>query len=567
MARIIPNYLDPETDRSERTVAESLRELPDHWIAYHSVGWTQKHGGLIRQGEVDFVLLSRKYGLLAVEVKGGSIACKEGVWTSKPFGKSESVRIKDPIDQANRNMWAIKRVLQEAANLRVVPIGQLTIFPGGEFVGDLGVRVDDNLVVTKSALQDSKKLEVKLLHSLVHQQVSPSLSSEEWDKIESVLAPMFSIESALSEELSRTAKGLNKKTAETIKLTFEQIGVLSKLWSKPRVGVIGTAGTGKTLLALEQAKRISELDCKVLLISGRGPLLQVIESELINRGASLGQFGMTDGSVSVSSPAKLIFEISKATKIKASPGTKGSIASGISTPEQYVDWLDAALEHFDTRFDALIVDESQDIEPLVFGSLLKLLKEPDKSPVWFFFDPVQSKLSQDWQPPIEAEFLPLSVNCRNSVEVQQTFMGVPNLTAASPSGIHGPATGFRVVKNINEFAEATQKLLVHLRKSEITNDEIVIISNLKRDGSKKVNRAITTILDREKLGVRKFSPDKFKGKESKVVILWLRDGDLKDDDWTREFYVAASRAISQLYVFGTHAALSKAKSLGVNNDD
>ena len=81
MAKLIPK-INPEDigNNGERIVAMALvDQLPDDCIVYHSYPWLRQERNeynnrtQLRQGEVDFVVIHPKAGLLVLEVKGGEI--------------------------------------------------------------------------------------------------------------------------------------------------------------------------------------------------------------------------------------------------------------------------------------------------------------------------------------------------------------------------------------------------------------------------------------------------------------------------------------------------------------
>src|SRR3954451_25372512 len=67
---------------------------------------------------------------------------------------------------------------------------------------------------------------------------------------------------------------------EMIELTESQYSVLEGLDGNQRVCVLGGAGTGKTLLAMEQARRLAAQGHRVLLTCFNAPLGGHIRSEL-----------------------------------------------------------------------------------------------------------------------------------------------------------------------------------------------------------------------------------------------------------------------------------------------
>jgi hypothetical protein len=86
--------------RGEEKVFAALRDgLPDEWEAFHSASWiaTDDGAGAV-DGEIDFVLCHSDEGVVCLEVKGGSIECRAGEWSTVRDGQRQ--RMKDPFTQA-----------------------------------------------------------------------------------------------------------------------------------------------------------------------------------------------------------------------------------------------------------------------------------------------------------------------------------------------------------------------------------------------------------------------------------------------------------------------------------
>ena len=110
MAVLIPD-VPKDCPNSERHVYERLgRDLPDTWIVLHSLGLAGHESKI--WGEADIVILSER-GVFALEVKGGTVDCVDGIWRFSgdfaTFTKRES-----PWAQAMGALAAIRRRLQEA---------------------------------------------------------------------------------------------------------------------------------------------------------------------------------------------------------------------------------------------------------------------------------------------------------------------------------------------------------------------------------------------------------------------------------------------------------------------
>ena len=81
-AHIFPKGEDlTELPTSEKDVYNFLSKLNDDFYVFHSVQWVKKnHKWKTTWKENDFLILNKKFGMLVLEVKGGEIHYKNGVF-------------------------------------------------------------------------------------------------------------------------------------------------------------------------------------------------------------------------------------------------------------------------------------------------------------------------------------------------------------------------------------------------------------------------------------------------------------------------------------------------------
>src|SRR5262245_61216940 len=94
MAKMIPPSIgggsreDPEV----RVFELIERETPDAWIGLHHVGVPRHPHKPI--AEIDFIVISYR-GVFSLEVKGGEVGCRNGVWYAghRDLGESPFVQV------------------------------------------------------------------------------------------------------------------------------------------------------------------------------------------------------------------------------------------------------------------------------------------------------------------------------------------------------------------------------------------------------------------------------------------------------------------------------------------
>ena len=109
--RKIPSEIESNLlRRAECKVFRKLKEsLDDHFVVFYSRPWLGlKSNGEEIDGECDFVIAHHRYGVLFLEVKGGSIAYDptKNIWTSQDkYGFVH--HIKDPVNQARSSKYQL----------------------------------------------------------------------------------------------------------------------------------------------------------------------------------------------------------------------------------------------------------------------------------------------------------------------------------------------------------------------------------------------------------------------------------------------------------------------------
>jgi hypothetical protein len=125
----------PPTDipDSERRIFVKLAGEPgtEDWIAFHSLGLSSSYTGHF--GEIDFVIIIPGRGVVCVEVKGGGVSQRDGLWTSKDrFGVVHELK-RSPFAQAKSAMFKLRKAVEErfgkSSNEVRIPFGYVVVLP------------------------------------------------------------------------------------------------------------------------------------------------------------------------------------------------------------------------------------------------------------------------------------------------------------------------------------------------------------------------------------------------------------------------------------------------------
>lgn len=260
MSIMVPPVVHVSTrSQGEREIFRRLHDDPatKDWIVLHSLD-TANHIKNI-SGEVDFVIIIPAKGILCVEVKGcSSLKRYQGQWY---YGSDMNPDSRGPFKQASEVMHTIRnQVIAARPDFSSIVFWSSVIFPYIDFT----VRSEEWhewQVIDSRALrsQPISQLILSILtqaRTFLHEQKkapwfypqSEEPDHEQCKAIADMLRPSFEFfESPGSRE--------ERLQTELKHYTVEQCDALDAMQENPRVAFVGPAGTGKTLLAIEAARR------------------------------------------------------------------------------------------------------------------------------------------------------------------------------------------------------------------------------------------------------------------------------------------------------------------------
>jgi hypothetical protein len=351
------------------------------------------------------VIVHPTWGLLVVEVKGGrKISYRGGKWSSTSHDGRENA-IKDPGVQASRVAHHLGAFLNAdpafQRNAWRVRFAWCVCFPGHDLPSSapLPPSLPRQLILTRA---DLRSLESSL--ERVFRSQAPT-GCEVLDKafvraIHQRLLPSLDLVRPLSAVLSRQQETL-------VRLTAEQSQALHALEGISRLRISGPAGSGKTMLAMEKARRLAAAGARVALLCFNERLARFLRENA--QGITVRNFhGL----------------VSDYVKSAGMPDLQPP-----SDPERLrqfwdVDAVELLLEALeqspDARFDAVVVDEGQDFRADWWVAIEELLYEPNRGTLYVFYDDRQNLF--DGGPPQHLPPFALRRNCRNTKQIAR-FVG------------------------------------------------------------------------------------------------------------------------------------------------
>ncbi len=529
--RVDPGQIE---QRSERDVALALQEtLDEEWTVFHSYNWLRREERL-KEGEADFVLVHRRYGLLVLEVKGGSIRFDpDGAeWWQNDHP------MQDPFKQAQRNFHALKNQVSERgrfirAGETPCPGGYAVAFPDVNYQGTLPPGAHGSMLFCARDLPELGTRVRNALRAWAREGTPEDMHANDFEELRKALQSTFRIVPSLARDLEKDEQML-------IQLTEQQAEALERIYANPRVLVEGTAGSGKTLLALERSLSFARDGCSVLLLCYNKRLAEWLRRR-------------TEGveHLKVAHFHGLCSEFCQKAGLAFSPPAEESADFWrYKTAELLLDATDIA----DDRYDAIVVDEGQDFHDEWWMAIEALQRHPG-GPLYVFFDPAQNLFGTGLNLP-EGITYNLNQNCRNTRQIAHTCGNVLGQAIKSPRfSPEGVPTEIRGYCDEKEVRDGCAQLLKDVVGS-LHASRVALLSpytraksclNLEKLGPYALVDDVSAWLSGN--GVWFSSIRAFKGLEAEVMILVDVD-DFRVGKFERQdLFVACSRARHRLYVY------------------
>jgi superfamily I DNA/RNA helicase len=329
---------------------------------------------------------------------------------------------------------------------------------------------------------------------------------------------------------------IRSEQAQFQRLTEEQYFVLDMLSAHRQALVDGCAGSGKTMLAVEKARRLATEGFSTLLTCFNKNLAAAVRERLDPCPEQLR----------VQHFHELAHELVAAAGLEQ-PTTEGDVSEyfRVTLPTLLLD----AVDRIDTRFDAIIVDEGQDFKSEWWIPLMSLLRRPDDI-FYVFYDGQQSIYTDGPSLPLDSEPHYLPVNLRNTQAIHRTIAGHYTGRTISCRGPEGrPPTHLSVA----DPADALRKQLHRLVTAEgVSTEDIVILSAASQrrsrwiEGQKLGNLSLTWETPTRPDQVWVATIHSFKGLERPIVIVTDLEEQMSRPRVEQLRLVAYSRASSEL---------------------
>jgi len=550
MARMLPPEPVRSVSAAEVEIFSLIRkQLNDEWTALHSLGVASHEWK--PWAEIDFVLVGPP-GVFCLEVKGGRVGrTSEGIYTFTNRHGHVNKKKEGPFEQVGGASAALFNHLvgrPEDLGIARSMVAYGVVVPDMQIDDAVGIDWEPALVydardrerpfeayMTRLTTASCDRLKQKLGRR------PQSLSAKRREAIVNVLRGPFPAVYSLRAAARRVHRDLSA-------LTQEQVRAIEGLAGNERLVVRGSAGTGKTLLALADATRAANAGRRVLLLCFNRRLAQSLAETV------------THPAVEVRDLQSFMLEQIRAAGLDEDAHDAGEVDR---VQVIYPGLCRKALQQLGRAagWDVLVVDEAQDV---LQGECLALfdaiLKGGLAAGRWrLFLDPWQDVYGNRQTGQLKkllgygAASFDLSINCRNTA-------AIANCTSLL-SG-RRPPTCFKVegvvpTADFYDSAAAMRKIVgayvTELLSGKMRPEDIVVLSTQPfastglAGGIPGVSETIAETQDISAGVIRYSTVADFKGLEADaVVVIDIRRLDT-DVDATNA-YVATSRARAFLCV-------------------
>lgn len=525
MARFIPvgQVTDYHGSAAEQRVYNAFKQLPDDYCVFFSVRWGKEYNKHYQKGEADFLVFDPSRGFLVIEVKGGGIESKDGRWYSTDRNGTKNPLSCSPLVQAWRSVDRFKEILEQSdvetiRNYKLIPTAWFPNMTETELEGKLTTDYQPSNTFTKHDLEDPEQaINYAFGYNDIKKQVFPEPSNQLIEATINAFAPSFRIVPSVSSESEERDFLFNQ-------LTNEQAGLLDYLVEQRTAAIHGASGTGKTMIALECARRLPK-DTNILFLCFNKLIIQYLKD-------------------------KYSTELPNVTFANLNQLYAKSGGNEYATTDEITDFLLSTFND-NYQFEHIIVDEAQDFAADHLDFLADIMQATGGY-FYVFYDKNQLVHQWDletieWLKKSDCRLV-LNKNCRNTREIARTAyspLGLETITLAEMISGDTPC-----LNNYQDTDAAVQGIAETIRfytEKGFTKKQITILTlktlekTILRGRDSVGGYRLTNELNGT--GILFTTARKFKGLESDVVIVIDFDEDaFKDDNAKNVFYVAASRA-------------------------
>jgi hypothetical protein len=447
LARILPDDTDAARARgialAELDTLDLLAAgLSDEFTVFHGVHWARADDGGSVYGEIDFLVMNRHGRVLAIEQKNGRLE-RVGDELVKTYASgAKSVRV-----QVARNIGSLRKAFAQRHPGRGLDVDHLLYCPDDRVVERLPAGIDPARVVDA---RDARWLPDRI-QALFDRQPTPSCAdaADPTDVLAflsgqvDLVPDVDALHGLARSEFRRLSGGLATWARRLAMRPF-------------RLRVVGTAGSGKTQLALQELAAAHERGASAMYVCFNRPLAERMrgaapDSAFVTTFHELGTTLLRERGETVDWEADGIFDRIAAAAIEAAVALRGA-------------------------FDLLIVDEGQDFDPAWAGPVVDMARRDGRA-IWLE-DPDQNLYRRErvaldgW---VELES-PVNYRSPRTVITVVEALGLTERPMQAGSGIHGFDPMLRDYADEDGLRRATEATVRELLSQGHAKTDIAVLT-------------------------------------------------------------------------------------------
>lgn len=538
MARAYPSIDSVESaevrHRDEwHTLLELAQSLPDEYSIYHGIHWARIHESVALYGEIDFIIANRYGRLVAIEHKAAELESDDGRLFAVYRRKGQTQR-KDVQAQITRNLSALRSEFDRRFPGRHMDVDHILYIPRTRLAGVRPMGLAEGRVVDALETRSLAQVLIEMFDERMQpsgERLADPLEVHEFLSQKAKIAPEVGL---IGEHASALTSRLSGGLAEWVgRLTMFPF----------RLRVQGTAGSGKTQLALETLRRAH--------LRGEQALYVCFNRALADAMRAL----VPDPSVVLT-----VHELGR--RLLEAQGAPVDLAQAdaFTRMEQA---LENHLDFIRGQCDVLIVDEGQDMEERWARALLQIPNE--NAQMLWLEDPLQTLYEREavqltgWPTmvsPVNYRSPARIVDALNAWGLSDHFIECGSGRAGEPIGVYPYEPGAEW--------EATQAAVADLLAEGYSADRIAVLSIKGASSSTLLTAAPATIAGCSVRMARGYDAQRFrtytegdllldtifrfKGQCADAVVLTEVDREVMDKTFQRRLFVGLTRARLQLHL-------------------
>ncbi len=534
MAQLFPNDVEAvaQEHRFYGEMATLLRlrdELPDQYAVFHGVHWTKVEDNAAIYGEIDFLIVNPYGKVLAIEQKETAIEQDAKGELFALYEQANGKKTKKNIRaQVTRNIQSLRQEFSKRYPNQSLQIDHLLYLPTAKISG----AIPANIALGRIVDANEAKYLIDIICHIIEDHPMPSgddapdgLTVREFLSEKTDITPQLGL-------LGASAKIMTTRLSSGLAQWVQRLD-----FSPFRLWVQGTAGSGKTQLALQELKRAKARGQTALYLCFNRPL-----ADAMKLSAPEPNVCMT--------VHELAQWLAKQKGMAIDFSQEGIFARLMAN-------LLANIADLQAQLDLLIIDEGQDFEPHWGSALVSMVKEGGRT-LWLE-DASQDLYGRwnthwpDWvklSSPMNYRSPQRLVGLINALELTQEKLESGNAYAGMipdiypyPKGAVLEATE-AAVRDLIEQGYAPEAIAVlsfrGVVNSQLLNKDVMEIAGLKVKKFQGYDSAGHAQWSEGSLFVDTLF--RFKGQCADAVVLTEIDFDEWTDDVKKRLFVGLTRA-------------------------